>query len=297
MSPTPGSPQRAGLQAYLKSAFLYHWNIGLFAVGVVGSLLTMPDVLLPLVGAMEVLYLGGMVGIPKFREAIDARQHAATARTTPPESTGPSLDTLLVDLDVSARARFANLKQRCEHMQRIAQDLRAAGAVGDVAGSMRVSGLNQLLWGFLRLLHHQSALERLLESMDGDGIARKVREVADGLEKAKLAGDERITRSFEERLATANARAEHFERSRKDLLFVTAELDRIEDKIQALSEMAVNQSDPNALSAQIDATAESMQATESRLSEFQLGSATMPDLGSAPAILSSPTDDGRRLTT
>jgi hypothetical protein len=88
------------------------------------------------------------------------------------------------------------------------------------------------------------------------------------------------------------ARLEHYERSDKDLEFVTAELDRIEDKIQALSEMAVNQSDSNGLSAQIDATAASMQATESRLSEFQSSSTVMPELLDAPAILS---DDSGRL--
>ncbi|MEO6526605.1 MAG: hypothetical protein ABIP93_08275 [Gemmatimonadaceae bacterium] len=292
--PPDRPPQRAGLSAYLKTAFLYHWNVGLLAVGVVASLLTWPDAMLPLVGALEVMYLGGVVGIPKFRGAIDAQRHAA-GKPAPEKTTGPSLDQLVGDLDISARSRFATLKQRCLLMQGIAEDLRSSGSVGDVAGSMRVNGLNQLLWGFLRLLHHQSALEKLLESMDGDNIARKVKEVTDGLEKAKLAGDDRITRSYEERLATANARVEHFERSRKDLLFVTAELDRIEDKIQALSEMAVNQADPNALSVQIDATAESMQATESRLSEFQLGTPVMPDLDSAPAILSTPTDGGRRL--
>jgi len=52
----------------------------------------------------------------------------------------------------------------------------------------------------------------------------------------------------------------------------------------------VKQSEPNALSAQIDATAESMQATEARLSEFQLGTA-MPDLGTAPTILQTGNDD------
>jgi hypothetical protein len=296
MPPTP-APQRAGLAAYLKHAFLYHWNLGLFGVGVVGSMLTMPDALLPLVGALEVLYLGGLVGIPKFRESVDAKLNATSSAAEPPSSAAPSLDRLVADLDPAARARFATLKQRCIHMQNIARELRSADAIGDVAGSMRENGLNQLLWGFLRLLHHKSALEKLLASMDGDSIARKVQEVTDGLQKAKLAGDERIAKSFEERLATANARSEHFERSRKDLLFVTAELDRIEDKIQAFSEMAVNQSDPNALSAQIDATAESMQATESRLSEFQIGAGEIPDLGSAPPILSTFVDDGRRLKT
>lgn len=282
------APRRAGLKSYLKTAFLYHWNVGLLAVGVVASLLTWPDAMLPIVGALEVIYLGGVVGIPKFREAIDAQLNARSAST---QAAGPSLDELVGALDLSDRARFGTLKQRCVLMQNIAHDLRSADSIGDMAGTMRVNGLNQLLWGFLRLLHHQSALEKLLESMDSANIALKVKQIAEGLEKAKTAGDERLTRSFEERLATANARAEHFERSKSDLLFVGAELDRIEDKIQALSEMAVNQSDPNSLSAQIDATAESMQATESRLSEFQLNTAVMPDLNAAPAILSSPDDD------
>ena len=74
----PGAPERAGLGAYLKKAFVYHWNLGLFAVGTVGALLSpWPDVALPLVGLLETLYLGSMVGIPKFREAIDAEMHAS----------------------------------------------------------------------------------------------------------------------------------------------------------------------------------------------------------------------------
>jgi hypothetical protein len=277
---------RAGLLGYLKSAFFYHWNLGLFGAGVIGSFLTWPDALLPLVGALEVAYLGTMVGFPKFREAVDARRNAATAT----EAAAPTMADLVRGLDLRSRARFSALRDRCATMQTIARSARASDGVNDVADSMRVNGLNQLLWGFLRLLHHQSALQRLIDSMDGATIARNVQDVSSGLEKARAGGDERIVRSFEDRLATAKARAENFERSSKDLLFVNAELDRIEDKIKALSEMAVNQSEPNALSAQIDATAESMQATEARLSQFQLG-APLPDLGTAPTILQSAPDD------
>jgi hypothetical protein len=159
---------------------------------------------------------------------------------------------------------------------------------------MRTSGLNQLLWGFLRLLHHQDALNKLLASMDGADIALKSRQIADGLAKAQASGDERLVHSFQERASTATARLAHFERTKKDVAFVAAELDRIEDKIHALSEMAVNQSDANALSAQIDATAASMQATENRLSEFQSSGTVFPDLISAPAILTdTPRDSGR----
>ncbi len=281
---------RAGLSAYLKKAFTWHWNLGLLGVGVVGAFLSpWPDAIIPLVGALEALYLGSMIGIPKFREAIDAEAHAAITTATPAQ--GPTLADLLGGLDADSQRRFQTLRNRCTRMQSIATDLRGPDAVGDVAGSMRNSGLNQLLWGFLRLLHHQAALRKLLASMNGGDIAMKQTQIADGLAKAKASGDERLIRSFEERLSTAAARIEHYQRSQKDLEFVAAELDRIEDKIQALSEMSVNQSDPNGLSAQIDATAASMQATESRLSEFQSSSTVLPELNDAPAILP---DDNRR---
>ena len=289
----PLPPQRAGLAAYLKKAFTYHWNLGLFTVGLVGAVLSpWPDALLPLVAMMETMYLGGMVGIPKFREAIDAELHAGRPAVESKEST---LSELVGGLGIDAQKRFQMLRRRCTDMQAIASDLRGTDAVGDVAGSMRTSGLNQLLWGFLRLLHHQAALRKLLASMDSADIALKQRQVSEGLVRAKAAADERLIRSHEERLATVGERLAHYERSRKDLEFVTAELDRIEDKIQSLSEMAVNQADPNGLSAQIDATAESMQATESRLSEFQAGSTVLPALGDAPSILSDDPQDSRRL--
>jgi hypothetical protein len=284
------SPHRAGLAAYLRRAFVYHWNLGLLSVAVAGSLLSpWPDAMLPLVGALEALYLGGMVGLPRFREAIDAAANAEQRRDT----TAPTVTDLIAGLGLESQKRFIALRRRCAEMQRLASELRGADAVGDVAGTMRTSGLNQLLWGFLRLLHHQAALTKLLASMDGADIALRSRQIADGLAKAQASNDERLIKSFQERAATAAARQEHFERTRKDVDFVNAELDRIEDKIHALSEMAVNQSDANALSAQIDATAASMQATESRLSEFQTSSAAFPDLDAAPALLSEPADDRR----
>jgi hypothetical protein len=288
----PPRPQRAGIAAYLKRAFVYHWNLGLLSAAIVGSLLSpWPDAMLPLVGALEALYLGGLVGLPRFREAIDAEANASQRREPAP----PSTTDLVAALGIESQRRFSALRQRCAQMQSLANELRGSDAVGDVAGTMRTSGLNQLLWGFLRLLHHQAALGKLLASMDGAEIAIRSKQIADGLAKAQAANDERLVHSFQERAGTAAARLEHYERTRKDLEFVGAELDRIEDKIHALSEMAVSQSDANALSAQIDATAESMQATENRLSEFQASSTVFPDLNSAPAILSDDPRGGRRL--
>jgi hypothetical protein len=288
----PLRAHRAGLAAYLRRAFTFHWNLGLLSAAVAGALLSpWPDAMLPLVGALEALYLGGLVGMPRFREAVDAEAHAVPGR----DPAEPSVTDLIAGLGAEAQIRFSALRRRCAQMQSLANELRGTDAVADVAGTMRTSGLNQLLWGFLRLLHHQAALSKLLASMDGADIAQKNKQIADGLAKARDAHDERLVRSFEERAATTATRLEHYERTRRDVAFVSAELDRIEDKIHALSEMAVNQSDADALSAQIDATAASMQATESRLSEFQASTPVFPDLNSAPALLSDDPRNDRRL--
>ena len=63
---------------YLKEAFLFRWNLLLFLGGTAAAALTpLAPVLLPLVAAGELTYLAGLVSIPRFRAAIDAKRHAA----------------------------------------------------------------------------------------------------------------------------------------------------------------------------------------------------------------------------
>ena len=64
-------------------------------------------------------------------------------------------------------------------------------------------------------------------------------------------------------------RLDNYGRAKKNAEFVTIELDRIEGKIQALAEMAVNRQDPDFLSSQVDSAAESMRQTEKAVSELQ----------------------------
>src|SRR6266576_565835 len=78
-SPRPQpAPQGAGMPDYLREAFLFRWNL-LFFLGAAGAAALTPlaPVLLPLVAAGEITYLTGLVSIPRFRAAIDAKVHAA----------------------------------------------------------------------------------------------------------------------------------------------------------------------------------------------------------------------------
>src|SRR5438128_8589936 len=96
------TPRGAGMGAYLKEAFLFRWNLLFFLGGTAAAaLMPMTAVLLPLVAAGELTYLAGLVSVPRFRAAIDAKVHAAgKAAGEPPLPVQPpaSLVTMLPGL-------------------------------------------------------------------------------------------------------------------------------------------------------------------------------------------------------
>jgi hypothetical protein len=299
MIKTPGSqpassvPGGAGMGDYLKEAFLFRWNVLLFFGGTVAAALTpFPDLFLPLVGAAEVTYLTGLISIPRFRAAIDAKVHAArqgaTADAMGPQVSPVSLVAMLGGLPVAERARFERLRSRCLEMRKIAAGVR--GAAGDQTvgpEDIRTPGLDRLLWLFLRLLMSRTALDRFLATMNGQEISTRLEELRKNLAVAQTGGDERVVRSLQDSIASGELRLDNFGRAKKNAEFVAIELDRIEGKIQALAEMSVNRQDPDFLSSQVDSAAESMRQTEKAVSELQHLTGLGDQLQDPPAILES----------
>jgi hypothetical protein len=283
--------QGAAMSNYLKEAFLFRWNLLFFLGGTAAAALTpLAGVLLPLVAAGELTYLAGLVSVPRFRAAIDAKVHAAkreSAVNSAPPPPPVSLVTMLQGLPVQARTRFQQLHARCVEMRAIAAGVR--GAAGDRPSSaeeIRTPGLDRLLWLFLRLLLSKAALDRFLQTMNEQEIASRLSDLRRNLEAAK-SGDERIVRSLQDSIASCELRLDNFERAKKNAEFVSVELDRIEGKIQALAEMAVNRQDPDFLSSQVDSAADSMRQTEKAVSELQHLTGMADQLEEPPPILES----------
>jgi hypothetical protein len=289
-SPRPPVKQTAGMGDYLREAFLFRWNVLFFAGGVAAAALTpIAGGLLPLVAAAELTYLAGLVSIPRFRAAIDAKVHAAgRPEETPAAAAQPSLVGMLTGLPSDARARFERLHRRCLEMRAIAAGVR--GAAGDQAGSaeeIRTPGLDRLLWLFLRLLLSKTALDRFLEATNEQEIASRLEETRRNLAAARERKDERVVRSLQDSVASAELRLDNYGRAKKNAEFVTLELDRLEGKIQALAEIAVNRQDPDFISSQVDSTAESMRQTEKAVTELQHLTGLADQLEEPPAILES----------
>ena len=291
--PAKGAPQGAELKDYLREAFFFRWNLLFLAGGATAAaLLPAAAVLLPLVAAGELTYLAGLVSIPHFRAAIDAKTHAkrtgADNTATAPAAPAPSLIEMLAGLPQDARRRFERLHTRCVEMRSIAAGVRgAASERPSSAEEIRTPGLDRLLWLFLRLLLSKTALDRFLQTMNEQEITARLADLRKNLATAQTGGDERVVRSLQDSIAMGELRLDNFTRAKKNADFVTIELDRIEGKIQTLAEMAVNRQDPDFLSSQVDSAAESMRQTEKAVSELQHLTGLSEQLEEPPAILES----------
>jgi hypothetical protein len=191
---------------------------------------------------------------------------------------------MLAGLPVEARTRFQRLHARCVEMRGIAAGVR--GAAGDQnagAEEIRTPGLDRLLWLFLRLLLSKAALDRFLQTMNEQEISARLAELRKSLDSAK--GDDRMTRSLQDSIASAELRLDNYARAKKNGEFVSVELDRLEGKIQALAEMTVNRQDPDFLSSQVDSAADSMRQTEKAVSELQHLTGLQDQLEEPPPIL------------
>ena len=268
----PGQTCKAPEWRLSEEAFLFRWNLLFFLGGAAAAALTpLAGVVLPLVAAGEIAYLTGLVSVPRFRAAIDAKVHAEGKPATGAVTPAPppvSVVAMLAGLPAEARTRFQRLHARCVEMRGIAAGVRgAAGDQGTAAEEIRTPGLDRLLWLFLRLLLSKAALDRFLQSMNEQEISARLAELRKSLDSAK--GDERISRSLQDSIASAELRLDNYARARKNGEFVSVELDRLEGKIQALAEMTVNRQDPDFLSSQVDSAADSMRQTEKAVSDLQ----------------------------
>jgi hypothetical protein len=289
----PNDSSGSGLREYVKHAFLYPWNMLFFVGGAaLAAMSPHPDAFLPIIGGLELAYLTGLSSIPRFRTAIDAKlaakARAGRASSGASSSSQQSLERILESLPAPALRRFLLLRQRCFEMRSIASGIRGqADASPDSAESIRTPALDRLLYLFLRLLVSQNGLDRFLRSTSEKDLAAKLADVRTRFEAAKTTGDERVTNSLQDSVADAELRLENYRKAAKDAEFVAIELDRIETKIQALIEMGVSRQDPDYLSHQVTAAAESMQHTEAAVDQLQHLTGLADQIEEPPAILES----------
>lgn len=291
--------RKAGLLRYLKEAFMFRWNVLVFGGAAAAAFVSgHADIALPLVAAAEVVYLAGLTTLPRFQGAIDAKARAeerggpsGDALKQPPVDARERILDVLKSLTEDRRSRFLRLRARCVEMSRIANAVR--GDTGDASGAsteLRTPALDRLLWVFLRLLLSEQAISRFLQAADEATIDKTVADLkARRKKRADSVGevnqtDDRIIRSLDDSISTAEARKENVTRSQANAEFIATELDRLENKIQAVTELAVGHTNPDEMSSKIDAISDGISQTEATIRELQQITG-VTDADTTPSIL------------
>lgn len=264
-----------GFVKYVKAAFLNRWNLLLF-LGAAGLAALAPgaDITLPLVLAGEIGFLSLLATNDKFQRYVEA-QAAAEARGRGSQSADMVMRRILNALPNHVAKRFDELSSRCRELRQLAAELRDPQSAGlpQPFEDMQLAGLDKLLWIYLRLLFTHFSLEKFLRDTNQQQIQADIDKLESQL--AQLAQEptdsqrERMQKAIEDNLETSRARLANFQKAHDNFELVQLEIDRLENKIRALSEMAVNRHEPEFISGQVDQVAASMVQTERTMSELR----------------------------
>ena len=273
---------------YLKAAFTNHWNLLAFLGGAVFALLSgLPDIFLPLVIAGEVTYLGLLASHPHFRQYVDA-QEAKAAREANSLSSQRSLAYILHMLPRDLLKRFDDLRSQCADLRQIASELKNPGkAASDMPlDNLQAAGLDRLLWIYLRLLYTQFSLARFLQKTNADQINNDIQQMEQRIkqlpaDQKQLPADQssqnaqpdarwqRMQKTLQDNLQTSRDRLANLTKAKENYQLIQLEIERLENKIRSLSEIAVNRQEPDFISSEVDHVASSMMDTEKTMNDLQ----------------------------
>jgi hypothetical protein len=261
---------------YFKAALTSRWNLlALFGGVGVAVISGSWDVVLPLVLAAEAGYLALVGSHAKFQNYVDMREQME-ARGTRSQRSDLVLKHILSSLPRPLIDRYSRLRERCVDLQRIAADLKNTS--GDdrqrPLESMQVEGLDKLLWIYLRLLFTYNALQQFLEKTSRDRITQDIKRIEQRIatldpQDTSLQA-QKIRGTLTDNLTTSQDRLGNYDRAQANYEFVELEIDRLENKITSLAEVAVNRQEPAYVSSQVDQVANSMLNTEKTMNDLQV---------------------------
>jgi hypothetical protein len=261
---------------YLKTAFLNHWNLLAFFGSAGFALLSgRADVALPLILAAEAAYLGLLGTHPRFQKYVDA-QGAAAARQVGSASAQQTLSYIMKMLPRDLLKRFEDLRIQCMELQHIARELKNPGKKAPEMPfeEFQVAGLDRLLWIYLRLLYTQYSLSQFLNKTNAAQITQDIQQYDQRIKQIPAENKDdprwqRVRKALDDNLETSRIRLDNLTKAKDNYQLVQLEIERLENKIRSLSEMAVNRQEPEFISDQVDHVTASMMETEKTMNDLQ----------------------------
>lgn len=282
---------RSDFFKYVKRAFLVNWNLLALGGATVAAFISgSPDVALPLVAAGELVYLVGLATHGRFQKAIDAEEHKLSKQSSI-AVTQAKMKEMVNALSERDRIHFENLKNQCVALREIARRVKGPILKGaSEFDGLQISGINRLLWIYLKLLFSKQAIEHFFDTINQNEIQEAIDKATRRLETLgptddDSENDKRRRASLEDQVKTSTLRLENYERARDNYEFIKDELDRLSAKIAGLAEMAVNRQDPNYITSEVDIVSASVANSEQAMNELSFLTGLSSHEEEPPAIL------------
>jgi hypothetical protein len=252
---------------------LYHWNLLGVATGAAVAFVSgYPDVILPVLAALELIYLAGLSSNSRFQDAVIAaeRKNEKAIRS----SSSTKLNRILTALDKKDRSRYEGLKDLCLELRHIADRIKGTIKTElEVISDVQVNSINRLLWMYLKLLYSKNALESYFKAINVDEIQARIKHANERLEAMGPEDNDSETEakrreSLMDLLKTSRKRLENYRISTDNYDFIGLELERLYSKITSLAEMGINQQDPNLITNEISVVSSSIEKAERTMDEL-----------------------------
>ncbi len=228
--------------------------------------------------AAELAYLIGLSSSTRFQKLIRGERLSSAK-----QSWEADMQQAVDRLSPISRDRYLRLLDQCRQVVGVSERLE-----GDDLGSVRkvrMGGLNQMLWIFLRLLASKEVLEQNLIRVNRQVLEQDIESLEGRVQETEP--NSALFRSLGGTLEIQKKRLDNLDRAKESHTVIEAELDRIEHHVVLIREEAAVTGKAEILSDRLDsvsgALAETNRWMEQNASIFgQLGA---DPLGHAPADL------------
>ncbi|MBN1944474.1 MAG: hypothetical protein JW797_02305 [Bradymonadales bacterium] len=282
-----------GLWKYLRSAFKNRWNLLIFS-GALGFAIVSgaAGVFIPLVLAGELGYLTLLGTNQRYQLLVDSEE---TARRQQLQSLSAEQrqTQLMSALIPTQRNRYEMLRSRCLEIRRIAGELQGPGEQlsDDALDQLQLDGLDRLLWIYLRMLYTKQSLDQFLKTTTEADIQADITRVEKRLarldQQAEDPHQQKIRESLEDNLATGQLRLSNFNKAQSTHELMCLEIDRLENKIQTLSELAINRAEPDTIAHQVDSVVSTMMEVEEAMNDLSFATGLEADDDRVPKLLTA----------
>lgn len=252
----PVPPNWLLLALFLLLGFL---NPGLWIIGV----------------GLELAYLLALVTNTRFQNLI-----AAESLSQKNQQAVLQTHQMIVQLDPADQKRFTTLQSRC---QRILAEHQS-----DPSLRIQLDALGKLLYAYLRLLLARQSFKRILDELrNSASIDLKLKELRHQTESPAISPD--LRSSLQSQIDILHQRQERHGEARDKLVFIDAELARIEQQVELVREALVVSTDPESLSRQVDQIGATLTGTTQWIRQQQNVLGQVDDvLSDPPPILLDP---------